>query len=224
MNRLGAAFWLSMLALAAAFAGAAWAVGNRQELRDGWRAWQVRRQPGYPALRERWQKIALAAETLRWTDDQKTLCWSGASGRKRAWNGPRDMFDDLERHVVLDEAGAAADFGQSCALPLKGRDQLGDDRAFGAVLALRAAGRISAGTYERTLLALARNGENPVHWQDSEALPVGALVLCDLVSDGGPRSKKPSPGRLGPARRRPSASPGGCSSGTRSASNGFAPK
>jgi hypothetical protein len=35
-----------------------------------------------------------------------------------------------------------------------------------------------------------------VHHLDAQALPVGALVLCDLVSDGGPRSRERPAGTL----------------------------
>ena len=186
MDRLGARFWLLILGLAVTFAGTAWIIAHRRELRDGWHAWQVRRQPGYAVLRERWQAIALTTETLHWPGRQILLNHPGATGRKRTWIGPRDMFTDLEQHVAADEAGACADFGD--ASRMHWANHRCDDRAFGAVLSLRAAGRISTGTCERAMLALARNGENPVHWQDAEGLPVGALVLCDLVSDGRPCS------------------------------------
>lgn len=198
MNRLGARFWLLILSLAAVFASTAWGISNWRELRDGWRIARVKGQPGYAELKARWQKIAAASETLQWPREetypkQQDKLLGALKREDGKWPGAVRFYEDLKLLTNMAEIRAREDFtGRCCHHMQKSQTREGyGRRAIAELVGLRASGRLSEATFERAILVIVGHDGYFLDSLAPESQRAAALLLCDLVGDGGPPVIRP---------------------------------
>ncbi len=185
--------WIGMAIGGTLVALALLAGANWRGLRDGWRVNQVKAHPDYPQLKAKWQRIAGATEKFCWPDDGTRRKMPQYSGRivpyrfRPAWEGAAVFLGELGPFTDRAERKAYWDFGPQRGLGLERLHSAGEENTFRELVAMRARGGLSDGTFSRAMLILVRHRNCFLHGKHPGALRVGLRILCDLVDDGEPR-------------------------------------